>query len=178
MPPGYDGPGHPRVAGDCQTPSLRSWRVRLRRDRSRRLPRRRGGGLDLRPAALGATETDRPREVADWLDRLGPEQREQAQWLAGRVHAAGPGIAEAVRWRRLTFTVHDDWHHWLSAVAVTKPAVSLVFHKGALLADPAGLLEGDARYVRRVRFECAAAHPEAVTALVREAIAHQTDLLP
>lgn len=94
--------------------------------------------------------------MADWLDRLAPEQREQAHVLASLVQAAGPGIA----------------------VAVSRRAVSLVFHKGTLLADPAGLLDGDARYVRQVRLERATAHPEAVTAVVRDAIAHQTDLLP
>lgn len=121
---------------------------------------------------------DRPLEVHAWLQDCDPDQRVRVAWLAERVHATGPGIAEAIKWRRLTFTVNGDWHHWLCAVAVTRRAVSLLLHKGSLLADPAGLLEGEGRYLRQVRYERAAAQPEAVTELVRDAIAHQTELLP
>jgi hypothetical protein len=118
----------------------------------------------------------RPREVEDWLSRS-PGRRGQAEWLADRVHAAGEGIAEAIKWRRLTFAVDDDWHHWLCAIAVTARGVDLVFHKGSLLDDPSGLLEGDDRYVRRLPHDRAAADPTAVTALVRQAITHRTDML-
>jgi len=55
--------------------------------------------------------------------------------------------------------------------------VSLVFHKGALLDDPAGLLEGEGRYLRQVPHDKAAKDPGAVTGLVRQAIARQTDML-
>ena len=117
-------------------------------------------------------------DVAQWIGRWDDEQREQVLWFTGRVHAAGgEGISEAIKWHRLTFTVGDDWHHWLCAIAVTRQAVNLTFHKGSLLADPAGLLRGDGRYLRSVPHAQATEHPDAVTALVREAIARQTDML-
>jgi len=119
----------------------------------------------------------RPREVKDWVRRWSPDQREQVAWLAGRVHAAGDGLDEAVKWGRLTFTVNGNWHHWLCAIAVTTRGVSLVFHKGALLEDPDGLLEGEGRYLRQAPYNRLAVDPEAVTALVRQAIARQTDML-
>lgn len=119
----------------------------------------------------------RPPEVEDWLRRWSPDQREQVEWLAGRVHAAGKDVAEAIKWRRLTFTVDGNWHHWLCAVAVTGGAVSLVFHKGSLLEDPADMLQGGEHYLRKLPYDRAAADPEAVTALVRQAIARQTDML-
>jgi hypothetical protein len=118
----------------------------------------------------------RPPEAQDWLRRWTLDQQEQAVWLAGRVHAAGDGVAEAVKWGRLTFTVNGDWHHWLCAIAVSRREVRLVFHKGALLDDPAGLLQGEDRYMREIPHDRAAADPEAVTALVRQAIGHQTDM--
>jgi hypothetical protein len=121
---------------------------------------------------------DQPSQVQDWLRQWRSDQREQAERLASQVRAAAPEAAAAVKWRRLTFTVGEDWHHWLCAVAVSNREVNLVFHKGVLLADPAGLLAGDGRYVRQVSYESAAAHPAALKALVREAIAHQTDMLP
>jgi hypothetical protein len=119
----------------------------------------------------------RPREVQEWLGRWTPDQQEQVEWLAGKVHAAGDGVAESIKWRRLTFTVEDDWHHWLCAIAVTKRGVDLVFHKGSLLDDPTGVLQGDGSYVRQIPYDQATADPEAVTALVRQAVAHQTDML-
>ncbi|HZO27313.1 MAG TPA: DUF1801 domain-containing protein [Chloroflexota bacterium] len=124
------------------------------------------------------TRTDaRPREVDEWLQKLGSDQQEQAEQLAALVHAADSEIAEAVKWRRLTFTVHDNWHHWLCAVAVSRGGAKLVFHKGALLRDPDGLLQGESRYLREIPYDAAAAHSKAATALVREAIVHQTDML-
>jgi hypothetical protein len=120
---------------------------------------------------------DRPREVQEWLARWSPSQQERVEWLADRVHAAAASITEAVKWRRLTFTVDGNWHHWLCAVAVTKRSVDLVFHKGSLLSDPAGVLRGESRYLRQVAYDRATADPEAVTALVRQAIEHQTDML-
>jgi hypothetical protein len=119
----------------------------------------------------------RPQEVEDWLSQLSHVEKEQVLWLAGRVHAAGEGIAEAIKWQRLTFTVDGNWHHWLCAIAVTKRGVNLVFHKGSLLDDPAGLLQGEGRYLRQVSHDQVAAHPEAAVALLRQAITHQTDML-
>jgi hypothetical protein len=119
----------------------------------------------------------RPPDVEEWLHKWSPTQQEQAQDLAAVVHAADEAVAEAIKWRRLTFTVDDNWHHWLCAVAVTKGGVSLVFHKGSLLEDPAGLLQGEGRYLRQIPYDQAAAHPEAVTALVRQAIARQAEML-
>jgi hypothetical protein len=120
---------------------------------------------------------DRPHEVEAWLRKWSPDQQEQVDWLAGRVHAAAAGVDEAVKWGRLTFTVDGDWHHWLCQIAVAARGVSLVLHKGSLLDDPAGLLEGEGRYLRQVPHDRAAKDPEAVTELVRQAIARQSDML-
>ncbi len=85
-------------------------------------------------------------------------------------------LDEAVKWNRLTFTANGDWHHWVCAVAATRKAVNLVFHKGSLLADPAGLLTGDGKYIRQVPADRALASPDDVADLVRDALAHQTDM--
>jgi hypothetical protein len=110
------------------------------------------------------------------MSQWSPDQQKQMAWLTRRVHEAGEGIEEAIKWGRLTFTLGGNWHHWLCAIAVTNREVKLMFHKGSLLDDPARLLQGDGRYVRHVEQGQASADPEALTALVQEAIAHQTDL--
>jgi len=52
-----------------------------------------------------------------------------------------------------------------------------MFHKGALLDDPAQLLRGEARYVRQVPHAAAMEHPKELAALLHKAIAHQKDML-
>lgn len=92
--------------------------------------------------------------------------------------AASAPVDQAVKWKRLTFTVDQDWHHWLCGIAVTSAGVRLVFHKGSLLDDPADLLQASGRYVRELHPEDAMRDPEAAKALVEEAVAHQRDMLP
>lgn len=116
-------------------------------------------------------------EVQNWLDGLLPERRDDAEWFAAAVRDAIPNVDQAVRWGRLTFTVDGDWHHWLCGIAATKRAVNLTFHKGALLDDPDGLLNGSGRYTRQVSHDAASTHAAELTALLHEAVAHQHDML-
>lgn len=118
----------------------------------------------------------RPPEVEQWLAERDDEQRARVEELAALVTGAAD-LDQAVRWKRLTFTANGDWHHWLCAVAASAKGVHLLFHKGVLLADPENLLRGDGKYTRQVDHASAVAAPDAVAALVREAVAHQRDML-
>ncbi|GAB3442827.1 DUF1801 domain-containing protein [Actinophytocola sediminis] len=118
----------------------------------------------------------RPAEAEDWLNRHA-DRRTEIDELAAIVHAAADNLDEAVKWGRLTFTADGDWHHWLCAIAVTARGVTLMFHKGALLDDPARLLRGEGRYLRQTPHARAVEHADQLTALVRDAIARQTDML-
>lgn len=123
----------------------------------------------------------RPHQIDIWLDQLPPDRRAEAEELAGQVRSAADPPAEldeAIKWNRLTFTAGADWHHWLCAVSVTKRAASLLFHKGVLLDDPGHLLEGDGRYLRGMPYGRAHDEPDAVAALVRQAMERQNDMLP
>lgn len=109
--------------------------------------------------------------VDDWLT-----EHVDAAPLVALVRGAAQ-LDEEIKWGRLTFTTGGDWHHWICAVAATRKGVHLVFHKGVLLADPAALLSGDGKYTRQLAAEQALAAPDEVTALVRDAVAHQRDML-
>jgi hypothetical protein len=57
--------------------------------------------------------------------------------------------------------------------------VKLVIHKGAMLADPQGVMKGAGRYIRAVAFE----EPDEIDAnvvgpILREAATRQTEMLP
>lgn len=111
-----------------------------------------------------------------WLAGVHEPRRCLAAEVAAVVGGADPRLQRAVKWRRLTFTVGGDWHHWLCAVAAAKAGVRLVFHKG-VLADPEGMLTGSGRYVRELTGEEVIRRPQAVRALVAEAIRKQTGTL-
>lgn len=83
--------------------------------------------------------------VDEWL-----AEHQNALPLVALVREAA-SLDEAVKWGRLTFTVDQNWHHWLCAVAATRAGVALVFHKGALLPDPTRLLDESDGYTRQGR---------------------------
>jgi hypothetical protein len=116
-------------------------------------------------------------EVERWCDRLDADQREHVHRLRELIRTAHPGLNEAIKWGRPTFTANANWHLWICAVAVSKRGVQLVFHKGALLRDPVGLLSGENRYTRETPATRALAHRDAVAALIREAAERQEDTL-
>ncbi|GAA2368272.1 DUF1801 domain-containing protein [Nonomuraea africana] len=115
-------------------------------------------------------------DVEEWLDSLDGRARGQVEELSAMVGRADHRLEQSIKWGRLTFTVEGNWHHWLCGIAVTKKGVKLVFHKGALLADQGRILAGSGRYLREMPAETAVRQAGAVAELVREAIAHQTDL--
>jgi hypothetical protein len=90
-----------------------------------------------------------------------------------------PDAQHARKWGRLTFTREGDWHHWICAVSATKNAVKLAVHKGALLADPHGAMEGNGRYTRVIPFRTPdEIDADVVAPILRQAADRQRDLLP
>jgi hypothetical protein len=115
--------------------------------------------------------------VEQWLANLDPSTRAQVEEVGQVVTEADPRLEGAVKWGRLTYSLEGNWHHWLCAVAVSKKATRLVFHKGVLLADRSGLLDGSGRYVREMPLAAALQNRDDVVDLVRGAVQHETDLL-
>jgi hypothetical protein len=117
--------------------------------------------------------------VDEALPDLDPETRSTAERLVELILAELPEAQHARKWGRLTFTLEEDWHHWICALAPSKTAVKLVIHKGSLLADPHGALEGDGRYIRAISFTAPGEiDPGIVAPILREAAARQTEMLP
>lgn len=42
----------------------------------------------------------------------------------------------AIKWRRLTFALEHDFHHWICGIEITRTYVGIIFHFGGLLDDP------------------------------------------
>ena len=99
--------------------------------------------------------------------------------LAEVIVEALPDAQYARKWGRLTVTRNSDWHHWICAISSTRKAVKLVLHKGALLDDPQGVLEGDGKYARSIAFRASDEIDTSVLVpILRQAARCQTDMLP
>jgi hypothetical protein len=115
--------------------------------------------------------------VATHLPELDERSRATVERLIDLILDVLPDAQHERKWGRLTFTREGDWHHWICAISYTKNAVKLVIHKGALLADPRGVMEGEGRYSRAITVRS----PEQIDAdvlapIVREAASRQTEM--
>jgi len=116
-------------------------------------------------------------EVQAYIERAGPQEQAIIQSLIAALLAAEPGLDLDIKWRRITLTMHGNWHHWICGIEVTKRYVSLQFHKGWLLDDPAGALEGTGPHLRTIRFTSPDhVDPAVLAPLVKDAVAKQLDM--
>jgi hypothetical protein len=120
-------------------------------------------------------ETD--RIVATYFPALDEWSRPTVERLIDVVVDVLPDAQHGRKWGRLTFTQNGDWHHWLYAIAPTRKGVKLLVHKGALVADPRGVLEGEGRYLRAITFTSPEdVDKDVVAPILREAAARQTEM--
>jgi hypothetical protein len=123
--------------------------------------------------------SDQGEIIATHLSELDERWRSTVERLIEVVFEALPDADHERKWGQLTFTREGDWHHWICAISPTRKAVKLVIHKGALLADPRGLMIGAGRYSRAIPFrEPEEIDADVVTPILREAAARQTAMWP
>lgn len=91
---------------------------------------------------------NRDSKVVEYIKRSEPQFQPIMNALAEIVFEAEPKMEEAIKWNRVTFTLNEDWHHWICGIEQTKKYVSFVFHKGSLLNDSSGILQGSGQYTR------------------------------
>jgi hypothetical protein len=103
--------------------------------------------------------------------------QEVVEQLTEAILEALPDAEQAEKWGRLTFTREGDWHHWICAISSTKKATKLVLHKGALLADPQDVMEGEGEYTRSIAFDSPEqVDPEVLRPILREAADRQREM--
>jgi hypothetical protein len=115
--------------------------------------------------------------AATHLPELDPQSRAAAELLIDLILDVVPDAQHERKWGRLTFTRAGNWHPWICAISSSKRSVQLVLHKGALLADPHRLMEGDGRYSRTILFRPPEQiEPDVLAPILREAAARQTEM--
>lgn len=112
-------------------------------------------------------------KVDEFLERKDHPLTAEIQKVREIILASHDGIEEAIKWSSPTFMYKGNI---ASFFLNAKKFVSLMFHKGALIKDEFGLLEGDGKETRMVRFHDLAdleKKKEALQAVIREWIRMQ-----
>lgn len=105
------------------------------------------------------------------LESYPPPIRELAHRLRNLVLTSGSNISEKANkgWRSISF--HDPFVGYFCGIFPFEDHVDLIFEFGALLADPAGILKGDAKQVRYIRFRnIDEIHEEPIVSLIGDAL--------
>lgn len=111
------------------------------------------------------------------LDNLKPENRELASILISYIMESNPEFDCEVKWNQITFTLNQNWHHWILAVSESKKGITLNFHKGALLKDPRKILKGTGSHLRTIKYHYREQiDPDYLKRLIKSSIAKQTEL--
>jgi hypothetical protein len=91
-------------------------------------------------------------EVDAWFESYDNPQKPLVQAVREVILAADDRVTEAIKWKAPTFMYRGNI---ASFYPRTKQHVSLMFHQGASLPDPDGLLEGEGGTSRVAKFTSA-----------------------
>ncbi len=111
---------------------------------------------------------DRNPAVDEWFASYDNPQRDLVLAVRDAVLDADERVAEAIKWKAPTFLYKGNI---ASFYPKTKTHASLMFHRGAEIPDPDGLLEGEGDVSRVARFLDAddlAAKRDALQELIRQ----------
>jgi hypothetical protein len=105
--------------------------------------------------------------VDAWFDHYDNPQKPLVMAVRDVVLEADPRVTECIKWQAPTFTYRGNI---ASFFPKSKKHVSLMFHTGATLPDPIGILEGEGETSRSLKIadhEDLAAKTPALQSLVR-----------
>jgi hypothetical protein len=86
--------------------------------------------------------------VDAWFDRYENPQKTLVMAVRDVVLGADPRVTECIKWQAPTFTYRGNI---ASFFPKSKKHVALMFHTGAALPDPHGILEGDGETSRSLK---------------------------
>jgi hypothetical protein len=119
---------------------------------------------------LSSVGTRNP-DVDAWFETYDNPQSDLVQQVRTAIHDASPEVTEAIKWQAPTFVYRGNI---ASFYPKTRSHVSLMFHQGASLPDPTGMLEGTGDVSRVAKFlgdDDLAAKRDALQDLIRAWVA-------
>jgi uncharacterized membrane protein YdjX (TVP38/TMEM64 family) len=125
------------------------------------------GAPDLLVENNGGSEMS-AAEIDAWFAAAPPAQQATLARLRTLVKASGKNVVEEIKWSRPCYSTPGGLFCYLQSA---KNHVTLGFQKGALLDDPASLLEGSGKELRHLKFrETSDIDERAVRALLEQAV--------
>jgi hypothetical protein len=116
-------------------------------------------------------------DIQSGFDKLSTQDQQICETIVQLAYQVNPSLQNRIQWKAPTFTLNDNWHHWLFSITKTKKGITVTFHKGWLLEDPEKVLCGDGAHLRVLRFtDPAEIKAEILTKLISSAIRHQLDM--
>jgi hypothetical protein len=115
--------------------------------------------------------------VSKYLNDFKPINKDIASLIINLALEVNPEFDCEIKWDQITFTLNQNWHHWIFSISEARRGVNISFHKGALLKDPRKIFKGTGSHLRTVKYE----YPEMVDpsylkTMITQAIDRQTDL--
>lgn len=108
------------------------------------------------------------KELDAWFAATPAAQQETLATLRSLVTASAPGIVEELKWSRPIYSNDRGMFCYLHS---TKNHATIGFHQGTSLNDPMGLLEGEGKGMRHIKFKNGAdVNAAAVKALLKQAV--------
>jgi hypothetical protein len=116
-------------------------------------------------------------QVNRYLNDFKPSKKDIASLIINIALELNPEFDCEIVWDQITFTLNQNWHHWIFAVSESRQGVTVSFHKGALLKDPRKILKATGSHLKTIRYEYREmVDPAYLRRLINEAIEKQTDL--
>ncbi len=92
---------------------------------------------------------NRNPEVDEYLAKKAHPMHDEIERVREIILATHPEITETIKWSSPTFLYKGNMASYFMNA---KKHVSLMFHKGALIKDDSGLLQGDGKEARVAKF--------------------------
>ncbi|MEQ9424610.1 MAG: DUF1801 domain-containing protein [Cyclobacteriaceae bacterium] len=87
--------------------------------------------------------------VDDYLNEKNHPLNDEIQRVREIILSTDPAVEETIKWQSPTFMYKGNIASYFMN---SKKHVSLMFHKGAMINDPSGLLQGDGKEARTAKF--------------------------
>ena len=118
-----------------------------------------------------------PSNINRYLNDLRPENIELVKIIIDYILESNPEFDCDIKWNQITFTLNQNWHHWIMAISESKKGITLSFHKGALIKDPRKILKGTGSHLRNIKYQYREQiDPDYLKRLIKSAVDKQTDL--
>jgi hypothetical protein len=90
----------------------------------------------------------------DFQDKLNDNFKDIFLKVTEAIEFVNADLACEIKWRRLTYGLSGDYHHWICGIAQTKKSTNLIFHFGGLLVDEEKkLIAGNSFFLRKLEYK-------------------------